>query len=44
MSLLGTKTSFGFLNSFLYPCNMLPMTMTKTGKTELLQESPHENI
>ena len=34
MSLLWTKTSR----------NMLPMTMTKTGKTELLQESPHENI
>ena len=23
---------------------MLPMIMTKTGKIELLQESPHENI
>ena len=44
MSLFWTKTSFFFLNSFPSPRNHLPMTMTKTGKTELLQESPHENI
>ena len=40
----GQKPLFVFLNSFPYPRNMLPMTMTKTGKIELLQESPHENI
>ena len=40
----GQKPLFVFLNSFPYPRNMLPMTMIKTGKTDLLQESPHENI
>ena len=44
MSLLQTKTSFGFPKFITSPRNLLPMTMTKTGKTELLQESPHENI
>ena len=44
MSPLWTKTSFGFSNLFPSPCNMLPMIMTKTGKTKLLQESPDENI
>ena len=40
----GQKPLLVFMNSFPYPLNLLPMTMTKTGKTELLQESPHENI
>ena len=40
----GQKPLFVFPNSFPSPRNMLPMKMTKTGKTELLQESPHENI
>ena len=40
----GQKPLLVFLNSFPYPRNRLRMTMTKTGKTELLQESPHENI
>ena len=40
----GQKPLFVFLNSIPSPRNMLPITMTKTGKTELLQESPHENI
>ena len=33
-----------FQNSFPSSRTMLPMIMTKTGKTELLRESPHENI
>ena len=40
----GEKPLLVFQNSFPSPHNMLPMIMTKTGKTELLQESPHENI
>ena len=38
------KTIFFFHNSFPSPRNMLLMIMTKTGKTELLHESPRENI
>ena len=33
-----------FHDLFPSPHNMLPMIMTKTGKTKLLQESPYENI
>ena len=40
----GQKPLFVFHNSFPSPRNRLPMIMTKTGKTKLLQESPHENI
>ena len=40
----GHKPLLVFPNSFPSPRNLLPITMTKTGKTELLQESPHENI
>ena len=38
------KPLFFFQNSFPSPRNILPMIMTKTRKTELLKESPHENI
>ena len=38
----GQKLLLVFQNSFPSPRNMLPMI--KTRKTELLQESPHENI
>ena len=44
MSLFWTKTYFFFHNYFPSARNILPMIMTKTEKTELLQESPHENI
>ena len=40
----GKKPLLVFQNSFPSPRNLLPMIMTKTGKTKLLQESPHENI
>ena len=40
----GQKPLLVFHNSFPSPRNILPMIMTKTGKTELLQESPLENI
>ena len=40
----GQKPFFVFLNSFPSPHNILPITMIETGKIELLQESPHENI
>ena len=40
----GQKNLLVFQNYFPSPCNMLPMIMTKIRKTELLQESPHENI
>ena len=40
----GQKYLLVFLNSFPSPRNILPMTMTKTGKIELLHESLHENI
>ena len=42
--IFGQKPLLVFLNSFPSPRNILPMTMTETGKTALLQESPHENI
>ena len=35
---------FVFSGLFPSPRNLLPMIMTKIGKTELLEESPYENI